>query len=203
MFWDAVSGIYSLFEKAYNGKVNRAAGKAVAAEICSTDDVLECACGTGLLTTAIAPCCKSLIATDFSVGMLRQTERRVSRCGNVKLIRANIMRLQCRKNRFDKVVAGNVIHLLDDPQAALRELSRVCKPDGKLIIPTYINDNGSGKTGFLIRVISKSGADFKQQFTLERYRQFFRDAGFPDAEITLISGRVPCAVAVLRNHKTA
>lgn len=203
MFWDAVSGIYSLFERVCNGKVNRAVGQAVAAEISSTDEVLECACGTGLLTAAIAPRCKALIATDFSVGMLRQTERRVSRCGNVKLIRANIMRLHCRANRFDKVVAGNVIHLLEDPKGALRELSRVCKPGGELIIPTYINDKGGGKTGFLVSLIGKAGADFKQQFTLETYRQFFAEAGYPDAEILLIEGRVPCAVAILRNHKAA
>ena len=48
-------------------------------------------------------------------------------------------RLKCQDDRFDKVVAGNVIHLLSDPHAAVKELERVCKPGGKIIIPTYIN----------------------------------------------------------------
>ena len=41
--------------------------------------------------------------------------------------------------QFDKVIAANVIHLLDEPFKALAELDRVCKPGGQIIIPTYIN----------------------------------------------------------------
>ena len=40
---------------------------------------------------------------------------------------------------FDKVIAANVIHLLDEPLKALAALDRVCKPGGQIIIPTYIN----------------------------------------------------------------
>lgn len=43
-----------------------------------------------------------------------------------------------------------------------------------------------------------SEADFKREFTLESYRQFFADAGYTDAGYTLCQGRIPCAVAVLR-----
>ena len=50
-----------------------------------------------------------------------------------------VLECACLDNSFDKVVAGNVIHLLDNPSEALNELLRVCKPGGKLIIPTYIN----------------------------------------------------------------
>ena len=44
----------------------------------------------------------------------------------------------------------------------------------------------------------KAGADFKRQFTMESYRQFFLDAGYPDVEASLADGRIPCAVAVMR-----
>ena len=54
MFWDRVSGIYDLFGKIYNGKVNRKMCAAVAKEIRTDDRVLECACGTGLITAAVA-----------------------------------------------------------------------------------------------------------------------------------------------------
>ena len=33
------------------------------------------------------------------------------------------------------------------------------------------------------------------------YRQFFADAGYPDAEYTLCEGRIPCAVAVLQKRE--
>lgn len=40
---------------------------------------------------------------------------------------------------FDVAVAGNVLHLLDDPHAAVAELRRVAKPDGIIAIPNYVN----------------------------------------------------------------
>ena len=77
MFWDRVASVYDLFEDVYDRKVYRGTGKTVADEIKPTDDVLECACGTGAISVFIAPVCKHLTATDFSEGMLRQTARKV------------------------------------------------------------------------------------------------------------------------------
>ena len=201
MFWDRIAGIYNLFEDVYNGKVNQSVSAAVASFIHSDDIVLECACGTGLLTKAIAPHCKRILATDFSGGMLRQTAKNCAKYPNVTIRKADITALKCKDSRFDKVVAGNVIHLLDDPQAALKELSRVCKPDGTILIPTYINQQNTGSPTLSVRLIGKAGAHFKQQFTYESYQQFIRDAGFPDAAFSMIAGRVPCAIAVIPNQK--
>ena len=46
-------------------------------------------------------------------------------------------------------------------------------------------------------VVGKAGADFKRQFTVESYKQFFLDAGYDDVKISLADGRIPCAVAVM------
>ncbi len=78
MFWDRVAWIYDVFANVLNRKANRALCAAVAQQIRPTDAVLECACGTGLLTGVIAPRCKSLVATDFSEKMLRQARRKCS-----------------------------------------------------------------------------------------------------------------------------
>ena len=90
-----------------------------------------------------------------------------------------------------------MIHLLDDPLTALGELNRVCKDGGMLIIPTYMNKDPKGKTSGFAGAVGKAGADFKRQFTVESYRQFFLDAGYRDVKISLARGRVPCAVAVI------
>ena len=203
MFWDFAAGFYQLFEDIVNGNVNRQLCKTVAAQIRPQDVVLECACGTGMISKVIAPRCRHLTATDLSVGMLRQTKKTCAAFRNVTVKKADILHLKAPDHCFDAVVAGNVIHLLDDPQAALKELTRVCKPDGRLIIPTYINEKADGSTSLIIRLLSKLGADFKRQFTAESYRQFFLDAGFPAPEITIIKGRIPCAVAVLGDGQHA
>ena len=91
-----------------------------------------------------------------------------------------------------------MIHLIDDPLAALSEMNRVCKDGGMLIIPTYMNKDSSGKTGGFAGAVGKAGADFKQQFTTDSYRQFFQNAGYHDVKISLADGRIPCAVAVMR-----
>lgn len=202
MFWDMVAPLYNLFENIYNGKVNRQVQATVASFVDATDRVLECACGAGMLSVPIGSVCKELIATDYSDGMLMQTKKACKNLPNVQVKRANIMNLNCADAAFDKVVAGNVIHLLDDPEAALAELLRVCKPGGKVIIPTYINIERNGNPDILVRIFKKLGADFKQQYNFASYQAFFKAAGYPDAEHILIDGKMPCAIAIITKEET-
>ena len=128
MFWDRVAWVYDVFANGINRRANRAMCAAVAAHIGPEDEVLECACGTGLLTGVIAARCRALTATDFSEKMLAQAERKYANCRNVRFAQADITKLDYPDGRFDAVVAANVIHLLDEPLQALRELDREKKP---------------------------------------------------------------------------
>ena len=198
MFWDKVARFYDIFEKLYNGEVNCKLVIAVSSMVESGDRILECACGTGMLSKGIALRCKELIATDFSDGMLKQTKKNCQHMNNVKIIKADIMSLNFKDGEFDKVVAGNVIHLLDFPYEALTELIRVCKNGGKVIIPTYVNNENVGKTNFFVRLLKKLGADFKKQFNFKSYIEFFKTAGYiENVEYILIDGKMPCAIAII------
>lgn len=201
MFWDNIAWAYDIFANGINRKANKALCQTVAALITDSDQVLECACGTGLLTGVMAPRCKSLVATDFSPKMLQRAEKKYGKYGNVQFAQADILHLPYPDNHFDAVVAANVIHLLEEPLRALGELDRVCKPDGKIIIPTYMNGTDSGKTNSISGVIGKAGANFKREFTLGSYQRFFAEAGYTEASYVLCRGRIPCAVAVLKKRK--
>ena len=196
MFWNEISPLYDLFENVYNHKVYAGTGKAVAEYLKSSDIVLECACGTGAITECIAPKCKKLVATDFAVGMLRQASKKCRKFDNILFRRADITNIKCKDSRFDKVIAGNVIHLLPEPEKALAELERVVKPGGKIIIPTYINMSKSS-AGLGVKFVELLGADFKKQFDLETYKLFFEDIGYKDVEYRVVDGRMPCAIAVI------
>ena len=198
MFWDRVAGVYDVFVNVINRKTHQKLKKIVSSLIGPDDTVLECACGTGLLSAVIAPKCRQLTATDFSRKMLKKAEKNCAAFRNIRFEQADITTLPCPDSSFDKVVAANVIHLLDNPLTALSELNRVCKDGGMLIIPTYMNKDDKGKTNGFSDVAQKAGADFKRQFTVESYRQFFLDAGYPDVRVSLADGRIPCAVAVMR-----
>ena len=198
MFWDRVAGVYDIFANFINAKTHHALCEQVAELIDSDDDVLECACGTGMLSLVIAPRCHTLIATDFSQNMLKRTAKKCAAYANVTVEEADILSLAYPDESFDVVVAGNVIHLLDEPYKALGELDRVCKAGGKIIIPTYMNKDSKGKESGFASTVGKAGADFKRQFTFETYQAFFAEAGYKDASYTMIEGRVPCALAVIR-----
>ena len=196
MFWDKVASIYDFFETVYNGAVYQNTGKIVAREINADDRVLECACGTGAISIHIAPKCRKLICTDFSEPMLRQTRKKLKKFNNVKFASADMNKLMFKDNTFDKVIAGNVIHLLDDPQSALSELLRVCRHGGKVIIPTYINI-ADGKKHHIVGLLEKLGANFKRQFDIDSYKKFFENAGCKDVKYCVICGRMPCALAFI------
>ena len=131
MFWDRAAGVYDLFANVWNKKTHGALCAYVEAQISPADEVLECACGTGLLTEGIAAKCKRLVATDFSEKMLEKAEKKCGKFGNVTFKRENILQIGEPDGRFDAVVAANVIHLLDEPLRALAELDRVCRGGGK------------------------------------------------------------------------
>ncbi len=146
MFWDRVAVVYDVFVNVINRKTHKALRRIVSSLIQPGDTVLECACGTGLLSTAIAPKCKALTATDFAPKMLKRAEKNCSAFTNVTFCQADILLMDFPDDAFDKVVAGNVIHLLDAPLKALEEMNRVCRPGGMLIIPTYMNRDQKGST---------------------------------------------------------
>lgn len=196
MFWDKISGLYDLFENIYNKKVYKALGSRTSAYVGKDDVVLECACGTGAISKTVAVKCKKLVAADLSKGMLKQARKNCCDLDNITFILADITKLRCRDEVFDKVIAGNVIHLLDNPVCAVREMLRVCKTGGKVIIPTYINKS-KHSTRLLVKAFDLLGGNFKRQFDLASYKALFFGSGFENTRFFVIDGRMPCAVAVI------
>ena len=197
MFWDNVAGVYDIFEDIINKETNKGLCVKVEEGILETDEVLECACGTGLLSGVIAKKCKSLVATDFSLKMLKRASKKHKGYTNIEFKEGNILQIEYPNESFDVVVAANVIHLLDEPYKALAEMDRVCRKGGRIIIPTYMNKNDKGKTSAFANIVGKAGAGFKRQFTFDTYKKFIKDAGYENVEYTFIKGKIPCAVAVI------
>ncbi len=196
MIWDKFAGIYDISETLYNKEVYTNLGKRVAQEIDEGDLVLECACGTGAISKYIAPKCRLLVATDLSRGMMVEAQKNCDNLTNIKFRYADIMHINCRDERFDKAVAGNVIHLLDEPYKAINELLRVCKTGGKVIIPTYINKENASQE-LVADALRLAGVDFRHEFTFESYKEFFREGGYENVRFDVIRGRMDCALAII------
>ena len=197
MFWNRISGIYDFVENTFNGKVNRDIAQYVSNLMTEDDNVLECACGTGMFSLPIARRCKQLTATDFADKMLRQAQNKCKDLPNIRFELADITKLNYNDESFDKVVAANVIHLLDNPSAAMSELMRVCKTGGFVIIPTYINESTKAASA-AAKFFNLLGANFKHEFCRESYQNFFNEMGYNVSEYYVADGRMPCCAAIIR-----
>jgi ubiquinone/menaquinone biosynthesis C-methylase UbiE/DNA-binding transcriptional ArsR family regulator len=106
-------------------------------------DVLDAGTGTGRMLELLAPHIGRGIGIDVSPEMLAIARERLSRAGaaNCQVRRGDVYRLPFTdgdmKSGFDAVLFHQVLHFLDDPQAALREAARVTKPAGRILIADF------------------------------------------------------------------
>ena len=102
--------------------------------------ILEVGVGTGISLPGYARSSR-LTGIDISEDMLDKARDRVARLGlsNVDAIRVgDAEALDFADNSFDVVVAQYVVSAVADPQRALDEFARVCRPGGEIIITTRV-----------------------------------------------------------------
>lgn len=98
--------------------------------------VLDIATGTGHTALALAPHVASVIGIDLTPEMLGEAERlRVQRSvANVHFRTGNVHELAFEGGSFDLVTCRRAAHHFSDIARALREMHRVLRPDGRLMI---------------------------------------------------------------------
>jgi phosphatidylethanolamine/phosphatidyl-N-methylethanolamine N-methyltransferase len=101
----------------------------------ANDRVLEVGVGTGINVTLYPRDC-AVTGIDLSSSMLDKARERVSKRGltNVRLLEMDAVNLKFADNSFDIVYAPYLISVVPDPVAVAREMRRVCRPGGKIII---------------------------------------------------------------------
>ncbi|OZH54533.1 methyltransferase type 11 [Hydrocoleum sp. CS-953] len=104
--------------------------------------ILDVACGTGEFERLLLnknPTQK-IIGVDISEKMLDLARKKYQAYSNVEFQKASVHSLPFESHSFDVVVCANSFHFFDKPQVALREMKRVLKPDGKVIILDWNKD---------------------------------------------------------------
>ena len=95
------------------------------------EHVLDLAAGTGASTQSLAATGADVIACDFSLGMLRAG--RAAR-PELNFVAGDATQLPFADHSFDAVTISFGLRNIVDPDAGLREMLRVCKPGGRLVV---------------------------------------------------------------------
>jgi len=109
--------------------------------------ILDLAAGTGTSSIPFQQAGASVVACDFSLGMLDVGR---SRNPDLDFAAADAMRLPFRDGVFDAVTISFGLRNVADTTAALRELRRVTKPGGRLLVCEFSHPtNGPFRTVYL------------------------------------------------------
>ena len=100
-------------------------------------DVMECGCGVGYFTRAIAENAKHVIATDLSEEMLKVARIHLQRFQNITLQKANCEDTSFPSERFDTVFIANLIHVVENPIRVLQESHQILKDRGLLLVVDF------------------------------------------------------------------
>ena len=96
--------------------------------------ILDVACGTGLNFPFFPPG-TDITGIDFSRGMLEVARQNVSGLGlNASLAVMDAQKLDFADRSFDTVVSALSTCTFPDPIAALREMRRVCRSEGRILL---------------------------------------------------------------------
>lgn len=105
-------------------------------ELHADDEVLDVACGPGVVACAFAQVARHVTGIDITPTMLEharklQTEKNLA---NVDWKLGDVERLPFDDASFSFVVSRYAIHHLQDPLIVVREMARVCRPGGRVAL---------------------------------------------------------------------
>jgi ubiquinone/menaquinone biosynthesis C-methylase UbiE len=97
--------------------------------------ILDAGCGTGVFTVDILSFGAHVIGIDVSLPMLIRAGQK-ARGYHFQTVLADISSLPFSENAFDKVVSVTALEFIEDAETALKELFRVTKRGGCLVVAT-------------------------------------------------------------------
>jgi ubiquinone/menaquinone biosynthesis C-methylase UbiE len=149
------------------------------------DDVLDVACGPGLVACAFGHVASRVTGIDLTPAMIDRArglaaERQLD---NVGFEVGDVLPLPFPSASFSIVVARFAFHHFQDPAAVLAEMRRVCRPGGRVAVADLTASSDPAKAAAFHRMEILRDPSHARALTLDELRQLFRQVGFaPPAE---------------------
>ncbi len=136
-FWDRTSNRYDKIEKKFEETYLCFIDKWING-LKPDDTAMDLGCGTGLVCNEIAHKVKKVYAVDISSKMIEIAQRKTQERNiqNIEYLRTTIFDSRFESSSIDFITAFNILHLLEDTQAAISRIHELLKPGGLIISVT-------------------------------------------------------------------
>jgi ubiquinone/menaquinone biosynthesis C-methylase UbiE len=146
--------------------------------------VADVGAGTGFVAAGLAPIVRRVHVVDGSAAMLEIAKKNLNQFSNVEYHEADGTSLPFADQTLDAVFANMYLHHAPNPLAAIREMVRVLRPGGRLVI----TDMDEHPYAWL----KEEMADAWQGFDRDQVRAWFQEAGLVNV-IVDCTGQSCCA----------
>ena len=172
--WDHIRSLH-VSEDAVEAAIRKLVGKR------PFQSMLDLGTGTGRLLEILSPLYRRGVGVDMSREMLAVARANLDKAGvhNAQVRQGDIYSPPVERDAFDLVTIHQVLHYLDDPQAAIHEAARTLRPNGRLIIVDFAahdleflrEEHAHVRLGFLDRQIAEwfaeAGLDLEETLEFE------------------------------------
>lgn len=174
-WFDAVGPEWDALRRVFSDDTQRA--RALTRLVPAGLTVADIGTGTGILALEMARLGLRVIAIDHSERMLEAARAKFAAeaAANIEVRHGEATDLPLRDGEVDAVFAHMVLHYLSSPAEALREMARVVRPGGQVVIVDFVaheHEWMKQELGFLW-----------QGFAIERVRDWLREAGLRDPRV--------------------
>jgi ArsR family transcriptional regulator len=168
------------------------------------DRVADIGTGTGGMLPLLSEIAQTIVAVDISKEMLRLAQKRAKSLGldNVEFVKADLHDLPLEDASVDAAFATLVLHHAPDPGAAVKEMARVLRPGGTLVVVDLSahghewlrEEQGDVWLGFgrdeLVGYLNKAGL-VRTQFKVVSQADTGKKGGGHPLKLFVASGNVP------------
>ncbi|MEE4198051.1 MAG: class I SAM-dependent methyltransferase [Bacteroidales bacterium] len=196
-FWDSFAGKYDKFILKYTKKTYARSLSLIRQELEKDSNVLEVGTGTGLVSFVITDRVKRIMVIDYEPEMINIANEKLkgSTYKNIEFKVNSATNIKQKDKTFNVVIASNIFHLIHESEKAMEEIIRLLVDDGKIILPTYCQDQDI-KTHFISKMMSLTGFKVANKWSLKQFRKFIEDSGLKIKKEEIIKDKIPLSFIV-------
>ena len=152
------------------------------------DRVLDVATGGGHTALAFAGIVRRVVAYDLTEPMLAaaRTHSRTRGAANIEFVAGNADALPFREESFDVVTCRTAAHHFADVGAAVRQIHRVLRPGGSLLLQDILGHDDADANAFILEVEKRRDPSHVRSYRAAQWKAFLRAAGLTVIEDSFI-----------------